>query len=135
MHYEEKPVYIKGSMIDSIPSSLAHYFSEVDITHGSIIEFVHMGGDIQNLLPTDTAFPWRSSQYSVYTYGNFDMKNNTEREEVFKFATTVHDVVEQSGCSTGSYVNYMDRYLYDWANKYYGNNYGRLCTVKQKWNH
>jgi hypothetical protein len=91
-----------------------------------------MGGDIALHSPTSTAFPFRSAQYSFYTYGRFD--GATQREDVFKFATSTYDAVCESGCALGSYVNYMDRHLENWPENYYGMNYPRLREVKKKWN-
>jgi len=134
VHYEQDPIYIKGSMITSISESLAKHLSETIFPENTLclIEFVHMGGDIKNVPPSGTAFPWRSSEYSLYTYGKFHA--NDQRDCVFNFAKGIHDVVNESGCSTGSYINYMDRYLENWAHAYYGSNYARLCAIKEKWN-
>ena len=132
VHCEVEPVYIKGAMINSLPSSLAKYFAELEIPSECLIEFVHMGGDIQQHPPTATAFPARSAQYSFYTYGRF--QSSSEREVVRRFATSTYNAVKSSGCAVGSYVNYMDRHLDNWAQEYYGLNYERLCRVKEKWN-
>lgn len=134
VHFEQEPMYAKGCMIHSIPTSLAKFFSEVVIPPECLIEFVHMGGDIQNLSSTDTAFPARSSQYSFYTYGRFGLNDLKHRQEVMQFATVTYEEVKRSGCSLGSYINYMDRFLDDWASEYYGVNYKRLCAIKEKWN-
>lgn len=132
VHYETEPVYVKGAMISSLPTALAKYFAELEIPPECLIEFVHMGGDIQQHLPTATAFPARSAQYSFYTYGRF--QDPTHKEEVMKFATSTYNAVKSTGCTVGSYVNYMDRYLDNWAREYYGLNYKQLCKVKEKWN-
>lgn len=134
VHYEVEPIYVKGVMIDALPSSLAKYFASVEIPPECLLEFVHMGGDIAQHSPTSTAFPFRSAQYSFYTYGRFNRHDSKKREEVIKFATSVYDTVRESGCSLGSYVNYMDRHLKDWGNNFYGINYPHLCEIKEKWN-
>lgn len=132
VHYEVEPIYIKGTMINSLPTSLAEYFANLTIPPECLIEFVHMGGDIQNTPPTATAFPARAAQYSFYTYGRF--LDEKHQQEVYEFATMVYEAVRSSGTSVGSYINYMDRHLDNWAHEYYGQNYERLCQVKQKWN-
>lgn len=134
VHQEVEPIYVKGVMMDAFPPSLAKYFAHVDIPPECLLEFVHMGGDIAEHLPTSTAFPFRSAQYSFYTYGRFNLHHPKQREEVLKFATSAYDIVRESGCSLGSYVNYMDRHLKDWGKNFYGVNYPRLCEIKQKWN-
>ena len=132
VHYEVEPIYIKGTMIDSLPNSLADYFANLTIPPECLIEFVHMGGDIQNTPPTATAFPARAAQYSFYTYGRF--LDEKHQQEVYKFATNTYEAVKNSGSAVGSYINYMDRHLVNWAHEYYGQNYERLCQVKKKWN-
>lgn len=134
VHYEVEPIYVKGVMINALPPALAKYFAYVDIPPECLLEFVHMGGDIAQHSPTSTAFPFRSAQYSFYTYGRFNPHDSKQREEVLKFATSAYDTVRESGCSLGSYVNYMDRHLRNWGENFYGINYPRLCKIKQKWN-
>ena len=132
VHYEVDPIYIKGTMIDSLPSSLAKYFASLTIPKRCLIGFVHMGGNIQKVTPTATAFPARSAQYAFYTYGRF--LDEQHKDEVYKFATTTYDAVKSSGSAVGSYINHMDRHLDNWPQEYYGLNYDRLCQVKEKWN-
>ena len=132
VHNEVEPIYVKGAMLKSFPVQLARYFAELSIPPECLIEFVHMGGDIQQIPPTATAFFARSSQYSFYTYGRF--QNSKHKDEVIKFATSTYEAVKGSGCTTGSYVNYMDRHLKNWADEYYGENYHQLCKIKEKWN-
>ena len=132
VHQEVEPIYVKGVMIESLPPPLAKYFTHIDIPPECLLEFVHMGGDIAQHSPTSTAFPFRSAQYSFYTYGRFH--DPVQREEVTKFATSTYNAVRESGCSLGSYVNYMDRDLKNWGENFYGVNYPRLCEIKNKWN-
>lgn len=134
VHQEVEPIYIKGVMIESLSPSLAKYYAHLDIKPHCLLEFTHMGGDIAQHSATSTAFPFRSAQYSFYTYGRFQLKNTVQREEVLKFATSTYDAVRESGCSLGSYVNYMDRHLKNWGENFYGVNYPRLCEIKKKWN-
>ena len=135
VHYEVEPVYVKGAMISTLPNRLAKIFAELEIPPECLIELVHMGGDIMALRPDETVFRARSAQYSFYTYGRYaDKDDKSKRDEVVSFATTTYNAVRLSGCTVGSYVNYTDRYLKDWTTEYYGENYPRLCQVKEKWN-
>ena len=132
VHYEVEPIYVKGCMIDSLPPMLNKYFANLEIPPECLLEFVHMGGDISQHPTTSTAFPFRSAQYSFYTYGRF--QDLTHKEEVFKFATSTYDTVKKSGWALGGYVNYMERHLKNWTKELYGVNYARLCEVKENWN-
>ena len=132
VHYEVEPIYVKGAMIQSIPPEMAKYFSDSEIPPECLLEFVHMGGDIQQYPSTSTAFPYRTAQYSFYTYGRFH--DNASRNEVYEFATSTYNDVKKFDCTLGSYVNYMDRHLINWPQEMYGVNYPRLCEIKKKWN-
>jgi len=132
VHYEVEPIYVKGAMLNSISTSLSKYFANVDIPAECLLEFVHMGGDIKQFAPTKTAFPYRSAEYSFYTYGRF--LDDEHKKEVIDFATRTYETVKKSNCALGSYVNYMDRDLYNWQHEFYGVNYNRLCEIKKKWN-
>ena len=132
VHYEVESVYVKGAMINGISTDLAKYFSQVKIPRECLMQFVHMGGDIKQFAPTDTAFPHRSAEYSFYTYGRFI--DDDHKKEVMDFSTDAYKTVKKSECALGSYINYMDRHLENWQQEYYGVNYKRLCEIKKKWN-
>lgn len=118
-----------------MPLQLATFFAELDIPSECLIEFVHMGGDIMAYESGETAFAARTAQYSFYTYGRFSGNHDaSKRDEVIKFATSTYNSVRESGCAVGSYINYTDRLLENWAQEYYGANYERLCKIKNKWN-
>lgn len=136
VHNEVEPIYIKRAMLKSFPTQLARYFAELNIPPECLIEFVHMGGDIQHIPPTATAFVAHSAQYSFYTYSRF--QEPVHKEEVKKFATSTYEAVKGSGCTIGSYISYIN-YMYRelknyWPSEYYGENYNQLCKIKEKWN-
>ena len=135
VHYENEPVYMKGVFVNDIPPSVSSYLVD-DVVFPErplcIIEFVHVGGQIAAKAPNYSAYVHRSAQYNCYSYGRFD--NDAEKAVVFSFANAVHDSLRRYGVAKGAYVNYMDKYLHDWAPEYYGTNYERLCDLKQKWN-
>ena len=132
VHYEVEPIYVKGAMIQSIPPEMAKYFSHLEIPPECLLEFVHMGGDIQQYSDTSTAFPYREAQYSFYTYGRFH--DTASQNEVYEFATTTYNDIKKFNAALGSYVNYMDRHLINWPQELYGINYPKLCEIKKKWN-
>ena len=132
VHYEVEPIYVKGAMINGISPELANYFANVDIPRECLIQLVHMGGDIKRFSPTDTSFPYRSAEYSFYTYGRFI--DDSHKKEVFDFSSTAYENVKKSKYALGSYINYMDRHLTNWQEEFYGVNYPRLCQIKEKWN-
>lgn len=134
VHFEGEPVYMKGSFIDDFPPALADELINLQIPNDpfGIIEFVHVGGQIASKNPSFSSYPNRLAQYNCYTYGRF--QNKSEWETVFGFANHVNSLLMSGGYANGAYVNYMDRFLHNWAEKYYGGNYARLCDIKSKWN-
>ncbi len=46
----------------------------------------------------------------------------------------MHSLLAAGGYTKGCYVNYMDIFLDNWQEEYYGDNYARLCDLKRKWN-
>ncbi len=134
VHFEGKPVYMKGSFLDDFPPQLADILIELDLPSNplGIIEFVHVGGQIATKTSSFSAYPHRQAQYNCYTYGQF--RNKSDWGTVFNFATEVHSVLAAGGYTKGSYVNYIDLFLGNWQKEYYGDNYARLCDLKRKWN-
>ncbi len=134
VQFEGEPVYMKGSFLNDFPPQLAAELVELNLPQDplGIIEFVHVGGQMASKSPSYSAYPHRSAQYNCYTYGQFH--NKSEWETVFGFATKVHSMLAAGGYAKGSYVNYMDRFLYDWQAEYYAANYAKLCQLKEKWN-
>ena len=134
VHFEAKPVYMKGSFINDFPASLADQLINLQLPDDpmGIVEFVHVGGQIASKSPSFSAYPNRLAQYNCYTYGRF--QNKSEWDTVFRFANHVNSLLISGGYAKGAYVNYMDRFLHDWTKNYYGGNYAKLCNIKSKWN-
>ncbi len=134
VHFEGEPVYMKGSFIDDFPPTLADELINLDLPNNplGIIEFVHVGGQISTKSSSFSSYPHRLARYNCYTYGQFH--NKSEWNIVFSFANKVNSMLISGGYAKGAYVNYMDRFLHDWAEKYYGGNYARLCDLKNVWN-
>ena len=134
VHYEKKPVYMKGCFINELPPQLASDLINLTIPGLPLgfIQFVHVGGEIAKKPSSYSAYPHRQAQYQIYTYGQY--ANKVEKKVVLDFADMVYDMLTKGGYAKGCYVNYMDEYLNNWPQEYYGDNYGRLCRLKDKWN-
>ena len=136
VQFEGQPVYMKGSFINDFPPTLASELINQDIPDDplGIIEFVHVGGQIATKNPSFSSYPHRLAQFNCYTYGQFHRDKKSEWDIVFGFANKINSLLITGGYAKGSYVNYMDRLLHDWAEKYYGSDYAKLCALKNEWN-
>lgn len=134
VHFEGKPVYMKGSFLNDFPPQLAGVLVELDLPNDplGIIEFVNVGGKIATKNSSFSAYPNRQAIYNCYTYGQFNSKSDWET--VYGFASEVHSILADGNYTNGAYVNYMDLFLNNWQQEYYGDNYAKLCDLKRKWN-
>ena len=92
----------------------------------SFVVWTHGGGAIEDVTPDSTAVAHRDGGY-IYELKSIwteiaDARANVEWAYHFGEALRPHFV--------GSYVNYIDPLLTDWARMYYGDHYDRLLRVK-----
>jgi len=95
---------------------------------GGGVVFDALGGAINAVKPTDTAFVHRNAiagiQASVATGASASLAQQG-RSWLSHFATSVATYVDGQ-----AYQNYIDPTLVDWQQAYYGSNLGRLVSVK-----
>ncbi|CAM9226523.1 unnamed protein product, partial [Ectocarpus fasciculatus] len=95
------------------------------------IVITHMGGGaLSRLGPADTSFPHRQSQFVLQVKAIWSNDDSTA-SAISNIAWVDQLKAWLTPMSTGSYVNYMDPYLADFAEKYYGNNLARLQQAKR----
>jgi len=92
-----------------------------------------MGGAIDELSQSDTAFIHRNALFSAeyYTYLSTNASNETI-DETQKWQNSFRGVMAPWS-SGGAYVNYLDAYIEDWQQAYYGDNYTKLAEVKRQY--
>ncbi|NQZ21617.1 MAG: FAD-binding oxidoreductase [Colwellia sp.] len=110
-------------------------FIEESIANSNLgmIIFNTMGGAIDELSQSDTAFIHRNALFSAeyYTYLPTNSSNDTI-DQSQKWQNSFRDVMAPWS-SGGAYVNYLDAYIEDWQQAYYGDNYTKLAQVKRKY--
>jgi FAD/FMN-containing dehydrogenase len=92
-----------------------------------------MGGAIDELSHNETAFIHRNAIFSAeyYTYLPTNSSNDTIDQKQ-KWQNSFREVM-LPWSSGGAYVNYLDPYIEDWQQAYYGDNYTKLAQVKRKY--
>lgn len=84
-----------------------------------------LGGAVSRVGPADTAFPHRGAFASCQIY----LKTTAAGAGSARAAVTAVRDALSGPVGSGSYVNYLDPTLPDWATAYYGANLPRLRTV------
>lgn len=134
--FAAKSTYVNGppsdAVISALVSSLGTFGADVPQAGGGLV-FDGYGGAINAVDPAATAFVHRSAvacaQYSV----TFPTASPSAAEA--SAARSWLDAVAQvlAPVAHGSYQNYIDPTLSDWAEAYYGANLPRLRSIKRKW--
>lgn len=95
----------------------------------SLLVWTHMGGNIEKVKPTGTAFWHRRARFLWEVkaiWANDDqLLQNVKWGYALGEAMKPHDV--------GAYVNYIDPLLTNWQEEYYGDNYAELVRIKKEW--
>lgn len=89
-----------------------------------------MGGAINRVDRTATAFPHRDETYSVHVLSGW---SDPERDdEIIRWTEDVHEAMAQYA-SGGVYVNLLGRDEDERVRSAYGDNYERLAEIKREW--
>lgn len=92
--------------------------------------FETMGGAVNQVDPTATAFPHRNAAFNFAVFGGWT--DPAQDDEVIAWSRALHDCMEPYSTG-GSYVNYMQDEAGDQMETAYGANYDRLRRVKSKY--
>jgi hypothetical protein len=128
-----KKSYIKAGMIPkggftSGAISVVENYIANRVTNDSVIVFSHFGGKIAEVPLNATAFYRRNYQYV------FEVKAvwSDPADEAPSIQWVKDFMDDMAPYMDGSYVNYIDPYLSNWQQEYYGTNYERLKQIKQQ---
>jgi FAD/FMN-containing dehydrogenase len=106
---------------------------EANPTNGQfrLMGFGGLGGQINRIAQTATAYPHRSAQsYFSYTVGlNSFTPTPDDQAAAQSWAANGFAVTQRYGDGQGQ-VNFIDPQLGDWRTAYYGSNYNRLARIK-----
>jgi FAD/FMN-containing dehydrogenase len=97
---------------------------------GGSIAFDALGGAINRVSPTATAFVHRDSLFDIQYYTGWTWPGTASgRSNQYKWLTSTYADVHKYA-NGQAYQNYPDPTLADWRTAYYGVNYTRLSEVK-----
>jgi FAD/FMN-containing dehydrogenase len=92
-----------------------------------------MGGAIDDITQDESAFVHRNALFSAeyYTY----LSTSSTNEEIDATQRWLNSFRETMApwTSGGAYVNYLDPFINNWQQAYYGDNYPKLAEIKQKY--
>ncbi|TNC08216.1 FAD-binding oxidoreductase [Methylobacterium terricola] len=91
------------------------------------------GGRVKAVRPTDTAYVHRESDFILEmetSWSPLDMPDMVKRQQAW---LTEYFAAMQRFVKPQSYVNFPSRDLPNWLDAYYGENVGRLCEVKRRY--
>jgi len=91
-----------------------------------------MAGAIDDFSQNDTAFIHRNAVFSAeyYTYLSTNVSNESiDQTQIWQNSFREIMAPWSSG---GAYVNYLDTYIQDWQQAYYGDNYTKLTQIKRQ---
>jgi len=92
----------------------------------------HIGKQTATVSPEDTPFYWREGEYVMTAAINWSKVEQTK--EALRWANKCKEELTPFALEgKAAYVNYIDEYLENWQEAYYGENYGRLREIKTRW--
>ncbi|CAK46544.1 hypothetical protein AnigIFM63604_000166 [Aspergillus niger] len=142
-----QPYYAKSLFDDGHPNytsaSISRIFSAIQPAGpDAFISFDLNGPDAATTLPPDDsvgpmAFNHRNNLFmsQIYAWDFPGFTNASARETAVDRLSDVADAVRQAAPKGGwqAYQNYIDPYLQNWAERYYGDALDRLKEIKKKW--
>ena len=93
----------------------------------NLVLFHTGGGKITSIPSNESAFPWRNVELIIQIKGIWEQPEDEEANVAW--VKNTRSLV--SSALSGSYINYIDPYLAEWQDAYYGHNYDRLLSIKQ----
>ncbi|KAL9646840.1 hypothetical protein ABK040_013701 [Willaertia magna] len=89
----------------------------------------HIGGAIRDINTQATAFYRRDAEFVIELKAIFTKPEDYEKTR--DWAESFYSAMKPN--FNGSYINYIDPYLPNWEQEYYGGNYNRLLDIKKKY--
>ncbi len=90
------------------------------------------GGAIENVAADATAYVHRNCRFVPEIKSIWDLDKPGDMVKNVEWAYDFFEKMSEAGNATGAYVNYIDPLQHDWAKMYYGDNYKRLVSIKEK---
>ena len=122
----------RGCILKRMDNATATILFSLDFPDQCEIGFAHMGGAIEDVANDKTAFVRRQGEFDYYSTCRYESEE--EETAVRSFEDQLYRLMSNGGHCVGSYVNDIDKFLQQWQDMYYGENYQQLLNVKKKWN-
>ncbi|MGV0969579.1 FAD-dependent oxidoreductase [Empedobacter sp. ULE_I136] len=131
-----EPIYFKNSSaglytgIEDIEKGLEDIFAKVVASKGMIYQINTLGGKINEVKASDSAYPHRDINYLSELQAYWDLPS--QEEKLTKSFEEVQQLLRNLG-NVKQYRNYPDINFPDANNAYFGNNLVRLQKLKKKY--
>lgn len=125
-----EPFLMKNGFIEDLSFEAAESIANFDIPDTCDQHLIHFGGIINRVERNSTAFYWRNARYMVYLSCGWSNAN----EESISLEFMEKWWISMKNYFKGSYINFIDRNLDNWKDRYYGKNFERLLKIKKDWN-
>jgi len=124
------PFIMKNGFIYDLSEEFATLMATFDIPEICDQHLIHFGGVIDTIASEDSAFYWRGARYMAYISCGFQTQEekNTTDQILGKWWDSL------SPFFNGSYLNFIDKDLDLWKERYYGRNLEKLVEIKKVWN-
>ncbi|WP_312148885.1 BBE domain-containing protein [Empedobacter sp.] len=131
-----EPIYFKNSSaglytgIEDIEKGLEDIFAKVVASKGMIYQINTLGGKINEVKASDSAYPHRDINYLSELQAYWDLPS--QEEKLTKSFEEIQQLLRNIG-NIKQYRNYPDINFPDANNAYFGNNLARLQQLKKKY--
>ncbi len=112
--------------VDAVAAAARRAAAVPGLAEGGI-SFDALGGAVDAVGPTDTAFPWRNALATVQVTATWDSGPSTPYDEYVR--SVRRDLLPVLG--PGAYSNYADPSIEEYGTAYWATNYPRLQQVKR----
>ncbi len=119
-------------MYDSLPDEAINTllcFMETSPNKDNSVQFQSLGGAVREIPPDGTAYFHRDANYIMQYITRW--KADNEKEPNIHWVESLRRAMLKY--VNGTYVNWPDVCIKDWANAYYGTNYQELMQIKCKY--
>lgn len=125
-----KSLMIKPTKMDAKVAKVFVEFMTKAPSDESFVVWTHGGGQISKKTNAETAFYHREARFIPELKAIWDLNKPNDRQKNIEWSNDFFDELTRTSEAPGAYVNYIDPLLHNWQNKYYGENYARLESIK-----
>jgi FAD/FMN-containing dehydrogenase len=133
--YQEKSSYMKAANItdDVVAAMFDWAASRPGTSMQSAFKFFQLGGAINRMKPTETAYVHRGFDWLFTLEANWWRPVDTLPlvEANLDWQQNFYADINQRAKAVGAFQNFSDPSLKDWQQAYYGENYRKLMGVKK----